>query len=87
MKQINSITPNPTSGIVESSFVVPAGVTQYTLKVLDSYQNIGQLKYQVSKNEIVSANFNTSTWGTGTYTVALFIKDEVVETTHLLVIH
>lgn len=80
------LTPNPASGIVEASFVVPNGVTQYTLKVLDSYQNIGQLKYQVNKNEIVSAQFDTSTWGVGTYTVALIINDEVVETTHLLVL-
>lgn len=81
-----TLTPNPASGLVEASFVVPNSVTQYTLKVLDSYQNIGQIKYEVSKNEIVNAQFDTSTWGVGTYTVALIINDEVVETTHLLVL-
>lgn len=81
-----TLTPNPASGLVEASFVVPNGVTQYTLRVLDSYQNIGQLKYEVNKNEIVNAQFDTSTWGVGTYTVALIINEEVVETTHLLVL-
>lgn len=82
----NTLTPNPASGMVEASFVVPAGVTQYTLKVLDSYHNIGQIKYQISKNEIISAQFDTSTWSIGTYTVALIINNDVVETTHLLVL-
>lgn len=81
----NTLSPNPASGMVEASFVVPEGITQYTLKVLDSYQNIGQVKYEETGSSAITAHFNTSDWSIGTYTIALLINGEIVETLHLLV--
>ncbi len=83
-----SATPNPSLGKTEISFNLPNGVNEYTLKIIDTYQNIGQVKLNhTGQSDETSLIVNTSSWSTGTYSVVLNIQGELVSSLHLLVLY
>lgn len=81
-------TPNPSLGQTEISFNLPNGVNEYILEVIDTYQNIGQVKYShTGQYDETTVTINTSNWTIGTYSVVLNIQGELVSSLHLLVLY
>ncbi len=80
-------SPNPASNNTNVSFTLPSDDSNYTLKLVDNYNNIGNVVYTTEVTNISSKNIDISNYTNGVYTIAIFKNDTEVASIQLLVVN
>ncbi|MFT4645705.1 MAG: hypothetical protein ACI8ZX_002123 [Planctomycetota bacterium] len=82
-----SISPNPASNFIEVSYLLPAGTTQATIRLIDQYNNVGQEVFAVTlTGEQSNYNINVNSIANGYYSALLEINGNVKMTKLLQII-
>jgi len=81
------LNPNPASTNITINYSLPLDAATYIIKIIDNYQEIGNVKALQNINNTNSTTFNVSNYSNGVYTVVIFRDDLSVASAQMVVAH